>query len=137
MRRRVRVNAASAPPLPLARFRGSTNREALSWMHERQQWWDATHDVELDGGWLPWLLDGWEQVGDLSWCGSIGDPCADHDCLCVVWPEYLSLVEDDPIQRSVGATGEARPTVLRRPHAHRSPRAGHAQDQSPQSGRSS
>lgn len=97
MRRRTKVNAASAPPLPLARFRGTTNREALAWMRERAAWWDATHD-EDDSGWLSWLLDGWDQVGDPSWCGSIGAPCGDGDCICVVWPEHLSLSENDLIQ---------------------------------------
>lgn len=92
MRRRPKaVDAPGAPPLPLTRYRGSTNREALAWLSEREAWWDATHDADEQDqvGVLQWTMDGWDQVGDLHWCGSVGAPCADPDCLCVVWPEHL------------------------------------------------
>lgn len=91
MRRRVKEVAASdAPPLPLTHYRGSTNREALAWMRDRDEWWTANREEE-DSAWLAWLLDGWEQVGDLPWCGSLGALCSDDDCMCVAWPEHLEM----------------------------------------------
>lgn len=97
MRRRTKESAATAPPLPLVRYRGSTAREALAWLRERDEWWNSTHDVDdaASGSreWLPWLLDGHEQIGDLAWCGSVDAPCGDDDCLCVVWPEHLAPQE--------------------------------------------
>ncbi len=93
MRRRVKEGSGpGTPPLPLIRYRGTTNREALIWLNQREVWWDTTRD-EDDGGWLPFLLAGWEQVGDLTYCGgSTGAPCGDSDCLCAIppgWPEHL------------------------------------------------
>jgi hypothetical protein len=85
MRRRLREQRPDAPPLPLTHYRGTTNREALAWLTAREEWWDATHD-ENHAGWLPFLLEGWEQVGDLHWCGSVGAPCGDDDCLCAIPP---------------------------------------------------
>lgn len=91
MRRRTReINPADAPPLPLTRYHGSTNREALAWVRDRETWWTANRDPD-DSGWLAWLMDGWDRVGDLAWCGSVGAPCDNPDCLCVVWPEHLEL----------------------------------------------
>lgn len=96
MRRRIKdVDPAAGPPLPLTRYRGTTSREALAWMRARDEWWTASRD-EDDSGWLLWLLEGWDQVGDLPWCGSVGAPCGDDDCTCAVWPEHLSQ-ETDPI----------------------------------------
>ena len=90
MRRRVKEDVRAAPPLPLSHYRGSTSREALAWLRGRDEWWNANHDEE-DGDWLPWLLDGWEQVGDLPWCGSVAAPCGDSDCMCVLWPEQFEM----------------------------------------------
>jgi hypothetical protein len=97
VRRRPRAaDAHGAPPLPLAHYRGTTNREALAWIRERGVWWDATHaDDERDQvGVLRWTMDGWDRVGDLHWCSSIGAPCNNPDCLCTTWPEHLAA--DDP-----------------------------------------
>ena len=88
MRRRPKETPASdRPPLPLTHYRGSSNRDAVAWVRQREEWWTTTRDPE-DSGWLAWLLDGWDQVGDLSWCGSVGAPCGNGDCMCVVWPEH-------------------------------------------------
>ena len=82
MRRRARDNGNRQPPLPLAHYRGSTTREALSWLSARMKWWDENHDPE-DVGDLQCLLDGFEQTGEsFTFCGSIGAPCGDDDCLC-------------------------------------------------------
>lgn len=89
MRRRPKEGAgAGAPPLPLSRYRGTTNREAFAWLCARDEWWTATRDPD-DPGWLGWLLEGYEQTGNGAWCGSVGAPCGDPDCMCVVWPEHL------------------------------------------------
>lgn len=86
MRRRVREQSGpGAPPLHLARYRGTTLREGLAWIVARKDWWDNTHD-EDHPGWLLWLLDGWEQVGDLPFCGATGTPCGSEDCLCAIPP---------------------------------------------------
>ena len=85
MRRRVKESGRNAPPPPLTQYRGSTNREVLAWLEARQEWWDATpDDPGQQSGDLQWLFDGWEQVGDLHWCGSIAAPCGDPDCLCAL-----------------------------------------------------
>lgn len=99
MRRRVKERAeGEGPLLPLRHFRGHTNREALTWIRSREEWWTTTADPD-DSGWPAWLLDGWEQVGDLSWCGSIGTPCANDDCMCITWPEHATT-QDDPNQQT-------------------------------------
>ena len=81
MRRRVRAGGSSDPPLPLAHFRGTTNREAAAWIAQREAWWDQTHD-EDDPGTFTFLFDGLAQVGDPHWCGSLGARCSNRDCLC-------------------------------------------------------
>ena len=84
MRRRVQANGNGQPPLPLAHYRGSTTREALSWLSARTKWWDENHAPE-DVGDLQWLFDGFAQTGEnFPFCGSIGAPCGDDDCLCTL-----------------------------------------------------
>ncbi len=85
MRRRPReADAPGAPPPHLRTLTAVTTRDKLAWLHDREQWWDATQD-EDSGGWLPWLLEGWEQVGDLPFCGKVGEPCDDVECICNAW----------------------------------------------------
>lgn len=86
MRRRVRETGPGAPPLPLTRYRGSSNREAQAWMRARMEWWDNTHDFEAVGD-IQFLIDGLDQIGDLHFCGSVGAPCGDPDCLCAAEQE--------------------------------------------------
>lgn len=94
MRRRVKEwGGLKAPPLPLTRYRGRTNREALAWLRDRDDWWTANRD-EDDSGWLAWLLEGHDQVGDFPWCGSVGAPCDDRDCLCIIWAEHLAQTDE-------------------------------------------
>ncbi len=89
MRRRpIAADAPGAPPAHLRTLTAGTSREKLAWIAARDEWWEATHH-EDSSGWLPWLLDGWDQVGDLPWCGSVGDPCGDTDCMCVAWSEHI------------------------------------------------
>lgn len=89
MRRRPKeVADVDLPPASLRTFTGATSRQKLAWLDARDQWWHDTKNDD-DPGWLDWLLDGYEQVDPMPWCGSIGDPCGDADCMCIVWPEYL------------------------------------------------
>lgn len=90
MRRRVREESGpGAPPAALRTYTGGpTNREKLAWLEARQLWWDATHEDPEHPLMLEWTIDGHDQVGALHWCGSVGAPCADPDCLCATWPEY-------------------------------------------------
>jgi hypothetical protein len=84
VRRRVRAQANGQPPLPLSRYKGSTTREALSWLSARMKWWDENHGPE-DAGDLQWLFDGFAQTGEsFPFCGSIGASCGDDDCLCTL-----------------------------------------------------
>lgn len=84
MRRRAQANGNRQPPLPLSRYKGSTTREALSWLSARMKWWDENHDPE-DVGDLQWLFDGFAQTGEsFPFCGSIGASCGDDDCLCTL-----------------------------------------------------
>lgn len=89
MRRRPKQHPAGGPPPELAAFRGRTVREALAWTRARSQWWDDNRDPD-DAGWLPWLLDTWDQVDPLPWCGSVGALCGDDNCLCAAWEEHLA-----------------------------------------------
>lgn len=83
MRRRQTAGPSNVPPPRLRTYAGRSTREALAWIDARDQWWTVNRHPD-DPRWLPFLLEGWEQVGDLKWCGSIGSPCADDDCLCQV-----------------------------------------------------
>jgi len=83
MRRRVRETGAGAPPLPLTRYHGSSNREAFAWIRARSTWWNETHGFEAVGD-IQWVIDGYAQVGDMHFCGSIGASCGDDDCLCTL-----------------------------------------------------
>jgi hypothetical protein len=89
MRRRAKEHAAGAPPAELLTFPGGGNREALEWVRAREQWWDDNRDPVHDPGWLPWLMESWDQVDPLPWCGSVGAPCGELDCLCAFGPELF------------------------------------------------
>lgn len=83
---RRRPPAADDPSLPPAHLQTLTGvvttREKLAWLRARERWWEDTQGGD-SGGWLPWLLDSWDQIGDLPFCGSVGgDPCGDVECLC-------------------------------------------------------
>lgn len=86
MRRRpLAADDPGLPPAHLRKLTGVTTREKLAWLHAREQWWDDTQDGD-SGGWLPWLLDSWEQIDDLPFCGSVGEPCGDAECVCgIAW----------------------------------------------------
>jgi hypothetical protein len=88
VRRRPKEHPAGAPPAELVTFPGGSTREKLAWVRDRERWWDDNRD-EDDAGWLSWLIAGWDQVEPLPWCGSVGAPCGDGECMCVAWPEHL------------------------------------------------
>ena len=94
MRRRVKEpTGTDVPPLPLTRYRGRTNREALAWIRARDEWWTQYRDPD-DPQWLAWLLDGYDQVGNLRWCGSVGPIAATP--IAYAWPGPNTPLSRDP-----------------------------------------
>jgi hypothetical protein len=89
VRRRPRERTGpGAPPPELTTFTGTSNRDKLAWLRARDDWWEQIHPMADDPdqvGSLQWVIDGHDQVGDFHWCGSVGAPCDDPDCLCTVW----------------------------------------------------
>ena len=92
MRRRTRVGALGAPPPELLTYTGSTWLQARTWLAARADWWDATHEDDVDEvGVLEWLFAGLEQVPSAPFCGSVSGSCRGdaRDCCC-----------SDPIDRT-------------------------------------